>query len=291
MERVTFTTPAGEAIFGLDSPYRLEKTEGFRDGEITSTVTQYIDMDGGSVSGILYEPRSLIVNGYLQAGSRKELAELRRKLSRLCGCKQEGVLKYICEGREYVTTALPDSLPQWGDVLQNTQRFVCYFTAYGFYWESAKENKEHILKTTNNLVFPFTFPGYFGYTVTRQNISNEGDAPAPCVITIEGTAAGGVSTFALTEGLEIINHTTGEHILIAYDIADTERIVIDTGVPSIISSVSGNILHKLSFADDDTYTTEFFQLVPGQNDIECVNYNPANRITANIRYRDRYAGV
>ena len=47
MERVTFTTPAGEAIFGLDSPYRLEKTEGFRDGEITSTVTQYIDMDGG----------------------------------------------------------------------------------------------------------------------------------------------------------------------------------------------------------------------------------------------------
>lgn len=294
MERIVYKSKSGRVIFGFDSPYVLSATEGFCGGEVSRNLLEFMDTDGAAVDSSFYEPRIVTVKGFIRAPNSLETASLRKRLTNLLNCKEEGVLEYICDTGRYQSAATPEALPTFGTQLQNILPFVIYFMLPAFYWQGLPICQHDILKTDPNLIFPFTFPDYFGLVTTRGNVMNNGAVPAPCVIRIWGSSAS-INTFSLSQGLEVINHTTKTHLLINYDITSDEVITIDTEKPSIVSNISGNILNRIDFGESgeySDYTTDVaMKLLPGVNDIECINYNPSHMIRAAVSFYQLYLGV
>ena len=294
MERIIYKSKDGQIDFGLDSAFVLSSTEGINSGDAERQWLEFLDTDGAEVGACLYEPRHITVKGFIRGKNKLETASLRMRLSNMVSVKEEGILEYICDTGNYKARAIPESLPSFGAQVQNLLPFVIYFALPDFYWQGLPLYRRDILKTTPNLIFPFTFPGKFGLLTTRGNVINQGFLSAPCVIQIYGTSVN-YGAFSIDSGLEIINHTTKTHLLFNYDIAAGEVITVDTSVPSVKSSINGNILNRVDFGQNGIcpdYTTDIaMKLVPGANDMECVNYNPGHLIRAEISFYRLFSGV
>lgn len=294
MKRVTFKKGTNEISFGLHSAFVLSSTEGFSDGNFSRNVLEFIDTDGVSLNGGYYEPRTVTVKGFIRAKDERTMTYYKQKLTSFLDCREEGILEYENGARAYQSVAVPDGLPVFGTPMQGMVSFVAYFMIPGFYWQELPMCQRDILNTEANLIFPFTFPGPFSIVTTRGNVVNSGPLPTPCKIHIRGTLSS-FSTFSLSQGLEILNHTTKTRLLINYDITEDEEIIIDTAEPYIESSLSGNILNKIDFGESGDYpdykTDIAMKLAPGANDIECINYNPSHLIRATISYYQLCLGV
>lgn len=294
MERLEFISPKGQIVFGADSPYKLESFENAGDGTVTRSTVQFMDTDGATLGNALYEPRTVTVKGRIYAKNAYEVSQLRQKLTELCDCKSSGTLLYTGDTGHYRAEAVAESLPAFGTKMSRSLAFVVYFILPGFYWQGLPQIELPILQTTPNLTFPFTFPGQFGYLTTRRQVANNSGNAAPCRIVIYGNEIS-QTTLSGTQGLEIVNHTAKSHLFIDHDITDDEVITIDTARASVTSSKSGNLLHKIKFSgagDYPDYETDLaMKLLPGMNDFECMNLNPARLIRVEVQFYTLFLGV
>ena len=281
MENVKFVTSQGEIRFG--SQYMITKIEGLNEGGVSWQEYTYIDTDGAEYDNGLYEPRTLTVTGYIRANDRNALHSSRAGLTRIINGKNKGILHYKTGGRQYFTEAIPE-LPEFGSPIQNFMPFVIYFKLYRFYWKEESGNMRDIWKREGKIKSVFSFPLVMTVRTNESTLYNGGDVAAPIIIRIYGGLTSAASTLSIDMGLTIVNKTTGKYIELEYDISKNEVITIDTDKATVISSINGNILHKM------TEQSTFFKLQCGENVIEVLNHS-GTQVVAIAEFYNLLVGV
>ena len=129
-----------------ESPYFISHIEGFAEGEVNKSKTQYIDTDGAEFSDVFFEPRIVTIDGYILAESEEEMIKLKRKLIQAYSPKEEHDLYYTNGAGQYYARALSDSLPKFGVRTRWALPFTLYLNIFGFYILSASNIKGMCLR-------------------------------------------------------------------------------------------------------------------------------------------------
>jgi len=129
----------------------------------------------------------------------------------------------------------------------------------------------------------FMLPCMFSKRVSRRLIHNHGDLRAEPVFKVCNRSKS--ETEALEKGgVELINHTTGQRILLECTTDLGETITIDIKNRSVASNVKGNLATILS---QNSFLSDFW-LEPGVNDLEAINYNPGEIIDVVLSFDNQY---
>lgn len=163
------------------------------------------------------------------------------------------------------------------------------FTALDPTWYDPTQAVVTVIPTTSdNLVFPITFPIVFGSGVVSgsQTITYTGTWPTFPIITIDGPIA----------GPSIINVTTGEELtLSSYTVAAGERVTFNLayGVKSVTNNFGANLISYLSPTSDlATWHLEPSPGAPGgRNQISFAGNGATGATAFGIRYNARYFGI
>ena len=147
---LSFQTDNDMITFGLVSKYVCSTVTGINEGTVNRRKINYIDTDGADYTDDLYEERIIVIEGYIQSGSRKELNDLRAKLTQICNGKNRGKLIYENGNRRYFTEAIAE-LPEFGERTGRVQLFSCKFIAYRFFWKDYFETKAVVASFKNNI--------------------------------------------------------------------------------------------------------------------------------------------
>lgn len=254
--------------------------EGLNEGDVTQQTEQYLEQDGVDILSSYYEPRTVTLKGHILAENEVELYDLRQKLTRACNSKTKGTLRYGNGLKTYFSEAVAE-LPQYGGAIANKGLpFSIDFTLYNFFWKDDYKRIDNVLKLVNHIDDSFTFPLQFTTLTTIATVTNSGDVPCPLIIKILG-----IGGTVGAEGFTMINNTTGQFITLTYNIIDDEVVTIDTQELTIVSSLNGNILHKITNDSDID-----MKLVLGPNLIEGIN-SAGNQIIITTEHYDMYVGV
>ena len=284
LEYFRYVTEQGEIRFGWGCPYVFHNPQGLNEADVNRQELGGYDEDGTEYEFPTYSQRYVTLPGFFKAENKASLYRMRAELVRILNGKDKGKLYYNNGNHEYFSEAIAD-IPQFGQRMQNVITFTCYFNLYKFYWKDSKAVSKSLFYREDHIKGTFQFPFVFTTRYSKGTLLNVGDTNANLIITITGENADELSTFSLETGLEIKNNTTGEFMLLDYDISGGEVITIDTDTARITSSLNGNILHTL------TGDSTFFKLVRGENEIEVTNYNPSNSVQIQAEFHDCYLGV
>ena len=278
-----FSAGGKNFAFGPESAYVLSGADGINSYTATDQREEYPHTDGYTPGEILYGERDLSLRGYIRAGSREELPELRARLVRFCNGKQKGVLRCRRGAKAYFANALPYGV-EFGEPMQNIQTFAVQFSLYEFYWREYCEGLHSIYRREDLINGTFTLPCPFTNRTSRSVLNNKGDIPIGCRVFIHCTAAGTGEENTIT----VHNHTTGAYTGINHLPIAGETVIIDGGeytVSSVIGETETNILHHM------TIDSSFPSLAVGDNDIEVICSDTSAAITVEIEYYAAFVGV
>lgn len=180
------------------------------------------------------------------------------------------------------------SIPR-GDIIApsliETLRFIA---ADPTFYDPTQKTATYVLSTTDELIFPATFPILFWIGGVDQSIN----------VTYNGTwrtfpdivIAGPFSGFTIT------NTSTNEKIKLEYDIniGETVTISLEYGNKTVISSIYGNIIGSVS---SDSDLAEFHlapdpEVVGGINNLAIYGSNAVvGTSDVDISYYERYIGI
>ena len=286
MKRVKFQTEKGKIEFFIGNSYVLTSIDP-DDSEFDTQTETYIGTDGETEIESLYRARTVTVKGYITAQNQAHLERLKRNMIRLLNGKDTGTLTLISNGNEFFAESRAESLPSFGDVIQNMQSFICYFKIPSFYWKRTDKrgNVKQVYKRINMITQDVDISN--GVVLTKRisegSIVNNGDTAGDMIITIVCNFAG---TSSESGSVIIENLTTGEKMTVKHKLVTGEKIIINTETSSIKSYVNGtvtNILHKLE--------GDFIKLPVGSNVIKVTNNNEDADISLTVEYYDKLAGV
>ena len=274
-----FQTDKDMITFGLVSKYVCSTVTGINEGTVNRRKINYIGTDGADFTDDLYEERTIVIEGYIHSGNKRELSDLRAKLTHICNGKNRGKLIYENGNRRYFTEAIAE-LPEFGERTGRVQLFSCKFIAYRFFWKDYFKTKAVVVSFQNHIRSTFTFPLVFTTKISKAIIPNSGVIPAEPVIEIQCTKSGANGGI-----LTIYNHTTGKRIILNYDMTAGERLVIDTSACDIVSDQNGNLLKYMN------PESEFFKLQQGANELEVTNTDPDCVYSCICKHYNTYVGV
>lgn len=253
-----------------------------------------------AVSGLGLVKKEVNVTSYLgQAGqellSEKDLARtitlscdlqsenVRRELSRIMKILyRAGTITLSAGKRRRMIACRCSEFDEPDYCGRNIAKFALQFTCDNPYFTDCEEQTASVLNREKLLYGSFTFPCMFSKRTSRMTLINSGDVEAEPVIMLYNTAT--KSALGEDYGIEIVNHTTGQSILIERATTNGEVITVDVPNRSITSSLSGDITHSLS---QDSYLSNFIFAV-GTNDIEAVNYNEGEEISVVFHWKNQY---
>lgn len=262
----------------LENPLFLSHIEGLEAGSVKRNEIEYIDTDGVKFADIFFEPRIVTIEGYIVAQSRHTLLNARRQLLHAFNPKKQAEFYYKRGTETYYALAYADSLPEFGARFGWCLPFTAYININSFYLLSGSEIKTTIFQKTNNLKTTFTLPCVFSYRTSTSTIFNDGD------VELYGTVQLICSTDSDSTNIEIKNVTENTVFSIEGYAAEAEEvIVVDFENGTAVSNKKGNIMPYVSAE------SEFFPIVPGNNDISCTSEDID--LIASIAYRKRYIGV
>ncbi len=159
---------------------------------------------------------------------------------------------------------------------------VLQFTCDHPYFTDRSSVLETIFLREDVICDNFMLPCLFSKRVNRRLIQNRGDIRAEPVFTICNQLK--AETESLDGGIELINHTTGQRILLECTTDLGEVITIDIPKRSITSSIKGNLATILSL---NSFLSDFW-LVPGNNELEVINYNTGETIDVTLSFDNQY---
>lgn len=241
-----FSTQAGQVLISKRDVARTITVSGdvYAKKGLKKTLSQMMK--------VLYHPGKLSVS----AGGKK----------RMIACRCTTVTEPKYRSRELASLVL---------------QFVCDMP----YFTDEKGKTVSLFHRKNLIRSSFTLPCIFTEKVCRKQIINAGDVDTEPVITVfNDVVSSDIAVMSLDFGLEVINHTTGQKILLAYETQPGETVTIDIPGRQILSNMQGDItdvISKNSFLSD-------FVLVPGLNDVEVINYSVDQKIGVLIFYQNRY---
>lgn len=283
MFEMTFENNFGRICLsgGRGTSFRVTEVEGLGLVAREFNVTNYANQPGQVLISQRDVARTITVSGDVcaQAGLKKTLSDMMRilyypgKLSiftdigkRVIDCRCKTVTEPKYRSREVASLVL---------------QFVCdrpYFT-------DEADKQESLFYKQNLIRSSFTLPCPFTERVHRKQVVNRGDVAAEPVITVfNDVAVSDVGVMSLDFGLEVVNHTTEQSVLLEYETVPGETVTIDIPNRNITSSIAGDITNRIS---KNSFLSDFI-LAPGANDLEVMNYSLGQKISVLVTYQNQY---
>jgi len=160
-----------------------------------------------------------------------------------------------------------------------TLQFLCDYP----YFTDVYKQKYDIHGYMNLIKNPVTFPCVLSQSNNKRNIDVKSHIKTYPALSIIVESKGAV-TDEENYGYKFINNTTNQSIYLKHKSVAGEKIYIDIPKREIKSSVSGNILTKLTNYDD----IENFYLAPGINHLEAIDLGEGDKSQMSVEYDNYY---
>ena len=291
MQKVIYVPPwdtlGGEdnVTLQLDKPIILgtiSRTSGTDISIISSTIPH---MDGVYLHDIRREPLPIKAKVNVHGKDRREMYENRFKLIRcLTPQTTPGTVYY---SNDYITAkikAIPQSSPKFTARLNNYNAADINFFCPTPNWESVDEKTIKIAWIGNAFEFPIAIEPtmQFGVIQSKETVIINSALNTSIIITITAPA---------TDPIKISNNTTGQVIELERALTGKEQLIINTrrGDKSV------TLVHDDGTREDAfhyiTPDSELFELIPGANELEYVNWDESEPTRVDIVFYELYSGV
>ncbi|QQK75100.1 phage tail family protein [Salicibibacter cibarius] len=278
---LTITNARGESMTftSEDRKCKLMDFESELDAEVQTEKAPF--QQGESYVDSLLETKSMTMEFLLLNKDQMELEKLKRKASKIMNptlglCE----LKYENDGGVWVINAAPETAVSYPTGSENRvpglQRGMVDFLAPSPFWKSTEITTESMDSFRGLFILPMTFPTQFGIQGSSVVIDNTGDVPCPVQVEFQGPS----------DRPEIRNNRTGEYIRIDDELGEDDVLTIDTTQGQKHVRINGrNVINWI-----DRGST-FWQLEPGDNEVEYLAYAGSEDAQVTISYQFRYVGI
>ena len=238
----------------------------------------------------MLDPRVIKLDVTIRTQNREKLYELRRRIFRVInpktynqetGKRGELLIYYTNNYKKYRIYGKVEDSAEFNDRKKNRDKATISFYCQDPYWLDERGVDLDIKSVRGGLKFPLSLPNKFATVTFYKIVDNKGDTESPVQIEYTGPAL----------NPRVTNQTTGEYIQVNMEIAEKEKLVIDTRegketvnliTPHEIKDVYNNI---------DLNST-FFKLIVGKNLIKySSDIEGAKDMVRIIDYTNKYVGV
>ena len=282
MRRLTYKNPKGEEVEFYLNPFLINSLEGIGEVEADTQTQKAPYQDGESYIESYLQPRFIDMEGQILKRDKKEIREHRRIITRTVNPKYGlGRITFELDGETFVIDAVPEGIPSFPERSMDVwQKFQVSWFCPDPYWRSTNNESKALQAYVGNFKLPMTFPFMLGTSGSSTTLYNDGDAPAPVQIEINGPIT----------NPQIFNRTTGESMRINRTIDKGEVLRIDTTPGRKSITVEGADGVKQAFGHLDSEST-LWKLATGENRIEHVADSGNRQAEVIVRWGNRYSGV
>ena len=285
MKKFIYEDEINKIEISFNSPFVYSSAD-LNSYSLTQQTERYPNTDGEEVREVLYEPRSVSINGYIKAESLMDLEKLRYK--RICAFdgKTTGKLRYYNDTERFYAVVKAEKTTEFGSPVGFMQTFIIHLKIHDFYWKRYRHNYSDlntVISVRQNLVHgEFMLPCVWTELHHRKTVVNNGQVDAPFILTVKGKS----DTDNQNIGFDIVNHSTGKHLKIMYDCTKNEVMTID-GENYMLYLNGKKSLHLV----DENDGSDFFDLRVGENDIEIINGRTDNEYEITLGFTEMYRSV
>jgi hypothetical protein len=291
MQKATYTNARGQKIDFTDHPpYVFWEIRGLEIPDLAEITTQASGQHGYTLHDLLVESRTVRLSAHVKVRDTQRASlfyGLRRRLNAVCNpLLGLGELRYENAHGQWRIPCYANANP-YDKRVNDAQTLAVHFRCPGGFLESADPIPFRLAYIEGGLAFPLVTPSAFGLFGYRVEIDNDGDAPAPIEMYMDG---GGINPV-------IRNQTTGAAIRLKKHLHYYERLYINTDrdnqkVQLVSIDVETNEPVYINAYGHLTDDSELFSLAPG---INALTFNSDDEHNKNVSikgsYRKRYIGV
>lgn len=279
MTQLKFYNKLGEInLFGGGStfPFRLTSIDGLGLPDKNAVVVNYVGYPGQTTTSLNVGSRTITIAGDVPADH-----DIQRKLSNaMIILNTEGTLLinvgYV--SRKIKCRCSAATLGERNGAYQTyAMQFICDYP----YFEDLENTYLAVFDIIPQLSSAFRFPGIFSKRISRGNITVMGSAEVEPIFYIDVDEVGEMTA---QNGISITNHTTGQSLQLDYAPYAGERITIQVPDRKIYNNNGDDLLKYIT---NGTFLNGM-TLVPGDNDIEVLNYSTTTNLTVLCEYSNKY---
>lgn len=284
-ENLVFNNTGGEIEDIL-----LSHIEGLGHPGATSQKSQGVAQDGSNAEDALLDNRVIKADITIRTKNRESLYELRRKIYRIInpktynkttGKRGELLLYYTNDYKKYRIYARVEDSVDFNSRFLNHDKTTISFLCVQPYFLDEKGTDIDIKSVSGGLSFTLVLPSHFALVSFYKEIENKGDIEAPIQIEYTGPAL----------NPRVTNETTGEYIQVNMEIAEKEKLVINTAEgKETVNLITPNGTKDV-YNNIDLKST-FFKLIIGKNLIKYSSDAETSKDSVRIiDYTNKYVGV
>ena len=289
-EKLIYENSKGQSIqLGNEKPFILVNIAGTGNAEVDVQMQKAPFQDGMTYIDSLMEPREISITALIIAENQEKLFQKRAELQSIFNPKMPpGKLIYDYGDNRKEIEATVSSTPAFlpGEERTSISQLVqIELTCPLPFWLSELIQEEPMAAFTGLFMFPLEIPDEEGIEMGAQTeqrtIENKGDVSAPVRISFTGPAL----------NPRIQNNTTGEFIQVNQELQSGETLHINTALGKKrveIEDTEGDRVNAFNWIDLDS---AFWQLEPGENELEYSADTGQDDATVTIRWQERYVGV
>ena len=294
MQRVKYTNPRGESvIFGLAPPFVFNHIRGTGAMEAEFLLSTPASIDGETIHDVRIKPRTITLTIHIEGGDREDLYTKRQQLMALLNPMQHkggklGKLEYANDrfpSGVWIPAVVKKGPSPAEQVVDFHPNLPIVFECPDPLWRSHQLTTQRVAYLDDGFEFPLEMDSnsgfQFGAIGHESDIYNEGDSPAPLILTIIGPAR--------EPGLRLL--PSGEFIRVKRDLAVDDILTIDTTPghrSATIVRANGSSESAMGYID---LATTWIQLQPGLNKAQFFAGDESRPGTISTSHYDRYGGV
>lgn len=283
-EEITF------GVTGTDTEdILLSHIEGIGQPTSTSQKTQGVEQDGCSADDALLDNRVIQLTTTIRTHNRENLDKLKRRVYRVInpktynpetGKRGELLIYYTNNANTYRIYGRVEDAVEFKERKNNHDSATISFLCVDPYWLDEKNSNAVVKSSTGGLKFPLKMPTEFAKVSFYKEIDNIGDTETPLTIVFQGPA----------KNPKITNKTTGEFIKVNMQIAEKERLVINTSQGYETVNLITPYETRDVYNNIDLNST-FFKLQVGKNLLEYASDLEIAKDSVSVEFSNRYIGV
>lgn len=283
-EEITF------GVTGTDTEdILLSHIEGIGQPTSTSQKTQGVEQDGCSADDALLDNRVIQLTTTIRTHNRENLDKLKRRVYRVInpktynpetGKRGELLIYYTNNANTYRIYGRVEDSVEFKERKNNHDSATISFLCVDPYWLDEKNSNAVVKSSTGGLKFPLKMPTEFAKVSFYKEIDNIGDTETPLTIVFQGPA----------KNPKITNKTTGEFIKVNMQIAEKERLVINTSQGYETVNLITPYETRDVYNNIDLNST-FFKLQVGKNLLEYASDLEIAKDSVSVEFSNRYIGV
>lgn len=291
MQEIVYVPPwdslggSDNVVLHFGKPVILGTVSGTSGTDISTLSSSIPGMDGVYLNDIRVEPAEIKASVNVHGNSREEMYKNRFELIRCLTPKATpGTLYYQNDYISAKIGAVTESSPKFTERIKNYNAAEITFFCPSPFWESLDEKQVRIAWIGNAFEFPIAIEPdmKFGVIQSKEAVNITSALNTSITITITAPA---------TDPIKISNNTTGQIIELEHALTGAEKLIINTkrGGKSV------TLVHNDGTREDAfhyiTPDSELFELVPGKNEIEYVNWDENEPTRVEIGFCEMYMGV